>query len=122
MGTVVPTGDPAADGVPERAAGLSLVDGPSRVGHGDIDDGRIPPLRTAISKRDEESERIFEWATEDPPLHARYRLEWRFKARSPGEQRERQASERMRDLGIVQEGAPILRLAATPFDLPAKPT
>jgi peptide deformylase len=27
----------------------------------------------------------------------------------------------MRDLGIVQDGAPILRLVATPFDLPVRP-
>ncbi len=38
------------------------------------------PLRTAISRRDDAGERVFEWATHDPPLHARYRLEWRFKA------------------------------------------
>lgn len=76
------------------------------------------PLRTAITRRDEAGERIFEWATDDPSLHARYRLEWRFNARDPEEEGERRASERMRRLGIVQEGSPILRLVARPFDLP----
>ncbi|MGH8907665.1 MAG: peptide deformylase [Egibacteraceae bacterium] len=75
-------------------------------------------LRTAIGTRDEAGTRVFEWATHDPPLHARYRLEWRFDACRPDEERERRASARMRTLGIVQDGAPILRLAATPFDLP----
>lgn len=76
------------------------------------------PFRTAISGRDDAGERVFEWATHDPPLHARYRLEWRFNAFAADEEREQRASEQMRDLGVVQDGAPILRLVATPFDLP----
>lgn len=37
------------------------------------------PLRTPVVRhRDGERDR-FEWETEAPPLHARYRLEWRFK-------------------------------------------
>ncbi|MEV7359364.1 peptide deformylase [Kitasatospora sp. NPDC091276] len=40
----------------------------------------VVPLRTAVSRRDEGERRHFAWATDDPPLHARFRLEWRFRA------------------------------------------
>lgn len=39
------------------------------------------PLRTAPSRRDEQDKRVFIWSTTTPALHARYRLEWRFRAR-----------------------------------------
>jgi peptide deformylase len=58
------------------------------------------------------------WSTEDPPLHARYRLEWRFRARDTQDAGEHTASETMRALGIVQEGDPILTSPARPFALP----
>ncbi len=41
------------------------------------------PLRTAIGRREDRPGAeftVFEWATDYPPLHARYRLEWRFRA------------------------------------------
>ncbi|MGY1439500.1 helix-turn-helix domain-containing protein [Streptomyces reniochalinae] len=41
------------------------------------------PFRTAIRRGDEDGRRVFSWSTEDPPLHARYRLEWKFKTRNP---------------------------------------
>jgi transcriptional regulator with XRE-family HTH domain len=37
-------------------------------------------LRTPIASRYEENQHLFTWATEGPSLHARYRLEWRFRA------------------------------------------
>jgi hypothetical protein len=40
------------------------------------------PLRTAIGRRDHNQQTVFEWATDHPPLHARYRLEWRFRTHS----------------------------------------
>lgn len=40
------------------------------------------PLRTAIGRREENNQTVFEWATDHPPLHARYRLEWRFRTAS----------------------------------------
>ncbi|MFK4070563.1 hypothetical protein [Streptomyces sp. NPDC029674] len=40
------------------------------------------PLRTAPSRRDEDGMRTYTWSTTTPALHARYRLEWRFRARS----------------------------------------
>ncbi|WP_316528104.1 hypothetical protein [Kitasatospora brasiliensis] len=39
------------------------------------------PLRTAPMRRDEAGVRLFSWSTSTPALHARYRLEWRFRAR-----------------------------------------
>jgi hypothetical protein len=38
------------------------------------------PLRTSIAERDVGDVSCFDWATEDPPLHAQLRLEWRFRA------------------------------------------
>lgn len=84
------------------------------------------PLRTAIRRTEEADRRVFSWSTEDPPLHARYRLEWKFRA-SPDTEETRQemmtdatASERMRAVGVVQEGDPILAKTARTFDLPAE--
>lgn len=39
------------------------------------------PLRTPVTRRRDGNLDRFEWETEAPPLHARYRLEWRFKTR-----------------------------------------
>jgi peptide deformylase len=77
------------------------------------------PVRTAIAQRDEGGERIFSWCTNNPPLHARYRFEWRLQNQdAPVE--EQRPSERMRHLGVVQDGDPILRQPCDPFDLPSE--
>jgi hypothetical protein len=76
------------------------------------------PFRTAISNDTEDGRDVFCWSTEDPPLHARYRLEWRFRARDHEDAGEHRASDTMRALGIVQEGDPILTRPARPFVLP----
>ncbi|MDP4510350.1 helix-turn-helix domain-containing protein [Nonomuraea turcica] len=39
------------------------------------------PLRTAPSQHEHQGRRVFSWSTTAPPLNARYRLEWRFKAK-----------------------------------------
>jgi transcriptional regulator with XRE-family HTH domain len=39
------------------------------------------PLRSAPSSREDNGIRVFTWSTTTPDLHARYRLEWRFRAR-----------------------------------------
>ena len=49
------------------------------------------PFRTAIVRRTEGSAQndghtTFEWTTDHPPLHARYRMEWRFGGRREGQQ------------------------------------
>jgi peptide deformylase len=65
---------------------------------------------------------VFSWATDDPPLHARYRLEWNFRSRvevypSVGRMT---PSEKMRSIGILQEPHPDLHRPAAPFELPAE--
>jgi transcriptional regulator with XRE-family HTH domain len=39
------------------------------------------PLPSAPARREENAMRLFTWSTARPALHARYRLEWRFRAR-----------------------------------------
>ncbi|WP_282790882.1 peptide deformylase [Streptomyces sp. CC224B] len=85
------------------------------------------PLRTPIRRTEQDGRRIYAWSTVDPPLHARYRLEWKFRQRPDLEESqqvetatEATASERMRAVGVVQEGDPILTKAARTFDLPAE--
>ncbi|MEU5900605.1 peptide deformylase [Streptomyces venezuelae] len=86
------------------------------------------PLRTPIRRTEGGGRRIYSWSTEDPPLHARYRLEWKFRQRPDLEESqqvtetmpEAKASERMRAVGVVQEGDPILAKTARRFDLPAE--
>jgi peptide deformylase len=80
------------------------------------------PLRTAITRTKEGNRRLFCWSTEDPPLHARYRLEWTFRARddAPDEGMPSTASETMSAIGIVQQGDPVLTQVTRPFDLPTE--
>jgi peptide deformylase len=81
------------------------------------------PFPTAIVRQVVDDEVVFIWSADEPPLHARYRVEWKFRAPDDGEAREMDTmspEERMRSLGIVQEGDPILAEAARPFDLPAE--
>ncbi|MFK0190676.1 peptide deformylase [Kitasatospora sp. NPDC090308] len=83
------------------------------------------PFRTAIHQDVAQDRRTFSWTTEDPPLHARYRLEWKFRARPNTEENSpamttTSASEKMRSIGVVQAGDPILTGQARAFDLPAE--
>ena len=80
------------------------------------------PFRTAIQAEDTAGTRQFTWAVDDPPLHARYRLEWNFRAAPAAEAggSVTAPSERMAAIGIVQDGDPILRRTAVPFALPAE--
>lgn len=45
---------------------------------------RHAPLRTAIQRTDTGRDTVFSWSTVDPPLHAHYRLGWRFKLQAEG--------------------------------------
>jgi len=78
------------------------------------------PFRTAIEEQRSGARRIFAWTTEEPPLHARYRLEWHFRRRGPthAEPEAEKPSQVMRSLGVVQSDDPILRRPAKPFSLP----
>ncbi|KFU81824.1 peptide deformylase [Amycolatopsis lurida] len=79
------------------------------------------PFATAIGRDDTGDRHIFPWSCEDPPLHARYRLEWDFRGRAA--QTDGPAprpSEVMASLGIVQDSDPALRRVARSFDLPSE--
>ncbi len=86
------------------------------------------PLSTAIREQTRTDpylgERaVFEWGTENPALHARYRLDWRF--RPPGGVPRRaananQPSARMAGAGIRQRDDELLRQRARTFTLPAE--
>lgn len=80
------------------------------------------PLRSAVQSRKEGDEVSFAWHTNDPPIGARYRLEWRWRnsTESHTDTRPslRTAGDRMRAAGIVQEGEEILTQVARPFRLP----
>ncbi|MGK5519132.1 peptide deformylase [Micromonospora sp. URMC 107] len=79
------------------------------------------PLRTPVTRHEDGDRVLFDWATEDPPLNARYRLQWRYRSRPEAEPEEAgriRPSDRMRGIGIVQRGADLLRQPARPFDLP----
>lgn len=79
------------------------------------------PFRTSIERHERDARVLFLWHTEDPPLHARYRIEWKFR-NSAGDQPdtvERMTpAERMAEIGIVQEGDDVLEQPARPFVLP----
>lgn len=79
------------------------------------------PLRTGPARAELGSHSVFSWATSDPPVGARYRLEWRFRSR-PGDSKEhpelRTATDRMKAAGIVQDGDPVLHQQAAPFRFP----
>lgn len=80
------------------------------------------PLRTPITRTENGARTLYAWSTNDPPLHARYRLEWKFRASDTKEDTTdtmtATASEKMRSIGMVQEGDPILDRPARPFILP----
>ncbi len=81
-------------------------------------------LRTAIRRTVEGPRTRFAWSTNDPPLHARYRLEWKFRAEPDPTEGDAvptaTPSQTMRALGIVQADDPALRHPTRPFDLPTE--
>ncbi|GAA0902594.1 peptide deformylase [Virgisporangium aurantiacum] len=99
------------------------------------------PLRTPIEQEIEGDRAVFGWSCENPPLHARYRLEWRFREPAePAVSAQRTAvaagngrghrpmgrtepapalpSVRMAAAGIIQRGAEVLHSPGRWFDLP----
>jgi peptide deformylase len=79
------------------------------------------PFATAIGRDDTGGRHVFSWSCEDPPLHARYRLEWDFRGRATvGDGPPPAPSAVMASLGIVQNADPALRRVARRFDLPAE--
>jgi peptide deformylase len=81
------------------------------------------PFPTPISRQQKDDQVVFSWSTEDPPLRAGYRIEWKFKVPDGEEMPEMETmspAERMRSLDVAQEGDPVLAEVARPFDLPAE--
>jgi peptide deformylase len=84
------------------------------------------PLRTPVREHPDSGRAVFDWSIEDPPLNARYRLEWRFRANGgtrsakPGGARAARPSELMQSAGVLQRGASVLDRTARSFDLPAQ--
>lgn len=81
------------------------------------------PFDTPILRQEAGQEATFTWSAEDPPLHARYRIEWNFRSfeeKDDAAMPTISASEQMQSIGIVQEGDPILTGTARLFDLPAE--
>lgn len=79
------------------------------------------PFRTPISRTDQGDRLCFSWSTDDPPLHARYRIEWKFKVPATEEIAAVETlapGEKMRSIGIVQEGDEILVQVARRFEFP----
>ncbi|WP_324192995.1 peptide deformylase [Nocardia transvalensis] len=78
------------------------------------------PFHTPIQHHVEEGRDVYSWSTDNPPLHARYRLEWDFRGRSDDTDDRTPPSRIMAGLGILQEGDPLLRQSARRFDLPTE--
>ncbi|MFD4480385.1 peptide deformylase [Streptomyces sp. NPDC058471] len=82
------------------------------------------PLRTPPQRTERGDQSVFSWATVDPPLHARFRLEWRLKNADDAKENDPvntlSASQAMANAGIVQDGDPVLGRRARPFDFPAE--
>jgi peptide deformylase len=79
------------------------------------------PFRNPIRSTTEDGRVVYSWSTDEPPLHARFRLEWKFRAKPIKETNLNAldtASARMQAIGIVQEGDPILTTPARLFSLP----
>jgi peptide deformylase len=80
------------------------------------------PFRTPIVRSVRDGMSVFTWSTDDPPVHARFRMEWKFRSapKTEGEGTNLSASERMSAIGVVQEGDVILTTPTRPFDLLAE--
>ncbi|WP_433264712.1 peptide deformylase [Actinosynnema sp. CS-041913] len=79
------------------------------------------PFPTAIDRTTDDDRVIFAWSCQDPPLHARYRLEWDFRSHKTADTAApARPSRTMAALGVVQDGDPLLRRTARPFDLPTE--
>lgn len=84
----------------------------------------VAPLRTPLQQSTRDDQTVFTWSTVDPPLHARYRVEWRL--RNQHEEKAEQtvdaiaASQAMANAGIKQLGTPVLARSARPFNLPTE--
>ncbi|WP_240051759.1 peptide deformylase [Pseudonocardia sp. EV170527-09] len=79
-------------------------------------------FRTPIDRIEEGDRTHFVWSIDDPDMHARYRVEWKFRAgvesERDDEMKTSESSDKMSEIGIVQDGDPILTETATRFAFP----
>jgi peptide deformylase len=78
------------------------------------------PLESPIGVGQTGSRRIYTWSTQNPPSHARYKLEWCWRSRAYDEPVKTSPGQVMADLGIVQMDDPLLRKTSQAFDLPTE--
>ena len=77
------------------------------------------PLDTPITIKRDNDRAIYSWSTDQPRLHSRYTLEWKFGHPTHTDRSEELTpSEKMTQLGIVQLGNDILRTPTEEFTLP----
>jgi peptide deformylase len=84
------------------------------------------PLRTPVVRTDDAGRARFTWTTDAPLLNARYRLEWRFRAKparddtaaGSGVRAPDRVPDRLHAIGILRSGNELLRQPARPLDLP----
>lgn len=79
-------------------------------------------FRTPIDRIEEGNRTLFMWSADDPDLHARYHVEWKFRTDTQhgkgGDLVAEKPSEKMAGLGVVQEGDDVLSTPAERFQLP----
>lgn len=75
VGPVVPARGPPADPAPVGRAGVPCRAGSGGVGTETSTTADAVPLRTPITRTEDGDRLVFSWATQDPPMGARYRLE-----------------------------------------------
>jgi len=87
------------------------------------------PFPTKVRTRVDGTRKIYSWSTDDPPMHARFRMEWRFDAPPEADEVSElsaaevtvRPSEHMARLGIAQRGDEVLHaMDVAPFDLPTE--
>src|SRR5208282_4846673 len=73
------------------------------------------PLQPPTSRKCHDDRIIYSWTAMQPPLHSRFRFEWRFRNELGDLPAKLPPGERMRQLGIVQRTDPLLVRQCTPF-------
>lgn len=78
-------------------------------------------FQTPIKRATDAERSVFTWSVDNPPLHARYRLEWTYQTRiqpTPTPAETLSPSAAMALVGVVQEEDPILSSPCKQFSLP----
>lgn len=76
------------------------------------------PTQTPLSRAETGDRVHFSWSTNKPAEHTRYRFEWRFRGGGHEDELHLSPAERMEQIGIVQQGDPVLGQTTRDFDLP----